>query len=126
MVGLALLAALLSTALLVHRVGTHVSRFRAGREEGIHPWMTLPYVARAYGVPPEVLFAAVGMPPDSGRARPIGRIAREQHRPVGAVIADINAAIAQYYARPPEMPAAPPVPPAPSLPTMPALPEEAP
>ena len=72
-------------------------------DEPIRPWMSVPYVAHSYHVPPHVLFEAIKVPsehpPDR---RPIGRIAREQNRPVQEVIADLQNAIVS--ARPRSMP----------------------
>ncbi len=55
--------------------------------EPIRPWMSVPQVAHANHVPPEILFEALGLPatrpPD---LRPIGEIARTQNRSVEEVI----------------------------------------
>src|SRR3712207_3015260 len=102
------------------RALSHASRLRGGGDEAIRPWMNVPYIAHAHGVPPAILFEALGLPPDAPDRRPIVRIAREQQRPVGAVIADLTAAITGYRAPIPPLPV-PPIP-APALPTQPALP----
>ena len=55
--------------------------------EPIRPWMSVPQVAHANHMPPEVLFEALGLPatrpPD---LRPIAEIARAQNRSVEEVI----------------------------------------
>lgn len=37
-------------------------RIQAGEPLGVRPWMTVPYIARTYAVPEEVLFAALALP----------------------------------------------------------------
>jgi hypothetical protein len=70
-------------------------------DEPIRPWMSVPYVAHSYHVPPHVLFQALNIPPQRPPdRRPIGRIARDQNRPVQDVIRDLQNAIVQ--ARVPE------------------------
>ncbi len=65
--------------------GLHaVSRGPVG--EPIRPWMSVPYIAHSYRVPPRVLFQALGLPGDRRDWRPIATIAREQNRPVQDVI----------------------------------------
>ena len=78
------------------------------QDEPIRPWMSLGYVAHSYGVPPWVLYQALGLPPKpEGRdRRPIREIAREQHRSVDEVIAILQDAI--VHARPPYPPPGPP------------------
>ena len=68
-------------------------------DEPIRPWMTVPYIARSYRVPSHVLYAALGLPATPRDRRPLVAIARAQHRPVAALIADLQTAIVQ--ARPP-------------------------
>lgn len=68
-------------------------------DEPIRPWMTVPYVARSYRVPPQVLYSALGLPDRPPDRRPLMTIARAQNRPVAAVIANLQNAI--VHARPP-------------------------
>ena len=77
------------------------------QDEPIRPWMSLGYVAHSYGVPPWVLYQALGLPPKPGGRdrRPIREIAREQHRSVDEVIAILQDAI--VHARPPYPPPGP-------------------
>jgi len=77
-------------------------------DETIRPWMSLGYIARSYGVPPWVLYQALGLPPKAGGPdrRPIREIAREQHRSVDEVIGILQDAI--VHARPPYPPPGPP------------------
>jgi len=78
------------------------------QDETIRPWMSLGYIARSYGVPPWVLYQALGLPPKAGGPdrRPIREIAREQHRSVEEVIGILQDAI--VHARPPYPPPGPP------------------
>jgi hypothetical protein len=94
------LGLLLSVAVIVVfaiRAFNHVPRSRV--DEPMRPWMSVPYIAHSYHVPPHVLLAALGLsskPPDK---RPIMVIARAQKRTVQTVEADLQIAI--IHARPP-------------------------
>lgn len=68
-------------------------RHAQGNAEQIRPWMSVPYVAHSRHVPSAVLWSALGIPPHRHDRRPIGRIAREQKRPVDDVIATLKQAI---------------------------------
>ena len=114
LLGLGLIAALIVTGVSAMRLAHDASRLRAGDDETIRPWMNVPYIAHAYDVPASILFKAVGLPEDARDGRPIMRIAREQQRSVGSVVADLNAAIGAYRApsplpTPPPAPAMPPI-----------------
>src|SRR5215471_14914878 len=75
------------------------------RDEQIRPWMTITYVAHSYHVPPQVLYDALGIQHKPHDKMTIARVAREQNRPVRAVISDLEGAIAR--ARPEESPPGP-------------------
>ncbi len=109
--GLAFLVALAITSMFAMRAMRAASHLRGG-DEPIRPWMSVPYIAHAYGVPPPILFEALGIPPDRRDRRPIMRIAREQDRPVDLVIGDLMVAILTYRLPPPPLPPLTPVPPA--------------
>jgi hypothetical protein len=68
--------------------------------EHVRPWMSIPYIARSRHVPPEALYRAVGLPHDRHDRRPLGRIAREQGRPVAELIKEVEAAIARAQGQP--------------------------
>ncbi len=68
-------------------------------DEPIRGWMTVPYIARSYRVPPAVLYAALGLPATPRDRRPIMAIARSQNRPLAEIIAELQNAI--VHARPP-------------------------
>jgi hypothetical protein len=63
------------------------------QKEPIQGWMTVRFVAHSYHVPPDVLYQAIGLPPEPDR-RPLRVIARDQHRPLAAVTASLENAIA--------------------------------
>jgi uncharacterized membrane protein len=70
--------------------------WRAHRDVPVRAWMSVPYVAHSYRVPPRVIYEAVGVkpvpPPDR---RTLRQIAREQSRPVEEVIKEVQDAIAE-------------------------------
>jgi hypothetical protein len=76
--------------------------------EPIRPWMTLPYIAHSYNVPPAVLYQALNVPRLPRDRRPLTMIARQQNRSVASVIAALQEAI--KLARPPYSTLQPPGP----------------
>ena len=94
------------TALFAVRTVRRAMYWRLHRDEVIRPWMSVPYVAHSYRVPPHVLYEALRIPPMTRDRRPIKEIAREQNRPVDAVISDLQNAIARERSLHP--PGAPP------------------
>jgi hypothetical protein len=69
-------------------------RMMRGENEPIRAWMSIPFVAHAHHVPQSVLFAAIGVAPQAARDhRPIRIIARETHRPVSDIEAQLQHAI---------------------------------
>ena len=62
--------------------------------ESIRPWMSVPYIARSRRVPAEILYQSLGLPSNRRDRRPLGRIARQQGRPVDELITRIDKAIA--------------------------------
>jgi hypothetical protein len=89
-VALALTLAL-GTVLAI-RAFTFSGRMHAA-EEPLRPWMTVPYIAHSRHVPQNLLWGALGIPAHLHDHRPIGRIAREQKRPVADVISSLKSAI---------------------------------
>lgn len=74
------------------------------RDEQIRPWMSVHYVARSYRVPPPVLYRAIKLEPKVPRdRRPLREIAREQKRPVEALISELQQAIKDFRANPPPL-----------------------
>ena len=100
---LALTLALAATGLMALHTVRHVIRMRHGFER-VRPWMSIPYIARSRHVPAEVLYKSLGLPPDRRDRRPLGRIARQQGRPVDELIARIETAIAHAREQVPPRP----------------------
>ena len=93
------LAGLMTLHTIRHAIRLHHTR------EAVRPWMTVPYIARSHHVPAGMLYQALRLTPPEGRDhRPLGRIAREQGRPVHDVMADVEAAIAKARGRTPPAP----------------------
>jgi hypothetical protein len=76
--------------------------FRPSREP-IREWMSIPYVARSYGLPPPVLYEALGLPPRQGADhKPIRELASDLNLTVAEVIATLEARIAEGPPAPPD------------------------
>ncbi|PYS91828.1 MAG: hypothetical protein DMF64_10845 [Acidobacteria bacterium] len=109
LVALAFLLALSVTALFGLRTVRRAIYWHSHRDEPIRPWMSVPYVAHSYRVPPHLLYKAIGLTPVPHDRRPLRLIAREQNRPVEQLIVELQEAI--VHARqsfPPPPSAAPP------------------
>ena len=114
-----LLVALLAFFFIAARVARAVlevrnaEQVRNGAEAGVRPWMTIPYIARAYGVPESELYNALGLTPtERDRRAPLGAIAKRTGRDLDADIATLNTLLAerQQAPRAPAPPAPPPSP----------------
>src|SRR5437764_12330992 len=90
---LALVASLAVAAIFASR-DVHYARSTHTEFESIRPWMSVPYIAHSKHVPARVLWKALGIPPHPHDRRPLGRIARDQGRPVEELITALRAAIA--------------------------------
>ncbi len=100
-VGLAFVLAIAGTFVFAFRAGRQANRIRA-EEEPIRPWMSIPFVAHAHHVPAARLFQAIGVQPQEPRdRRSIRHIARDLHRPVPEIVAQLERAIGNSKARPP-------------------------
>ncbi len=93
--------------------GLHAFRFvqstvywHRHRDETIHGWMTIGYVAHSYHVPPHILHQALGLPNKPPDRRPLREIARAQNRSLEEIRALLLDAI--IHARPPYPPPSPP------------------
>ena len=84
-----------ATALFAVRTVRRAIYWRLHRDEVIRPWMSVPYVAHSYRVPPPVLYEALGIPPLPHDRRPIRDIAQQQNRLVDEVISVLQNAIAR-------------------------------
>jgi hypothetical protein len=88
--------------------------------EPIREWMSIPYIAHAYHVPPPVLLEALSLPADTPpNRRPINRIAKDLNLTTDEVIQRLEDAIAQDRASraPPEGKPEKPPPDAPAVET---------
>jgi len=81
----ALVLTVVVTGLFAVRTVRRAMYWRAHRDEVIRPWMSIPYVAHSYRVPPHVLYKALGIPPQAHDRRPLKQVAREQNRSVDEV-----------------------------------------
>lgn len=70
----------------------------------IRPWMTLPYLARAYRVPEDVLWQGLNIPRDPNRHKTLEALERE-YAPgqPGALIEKVRAIIHDYQAQHPTL-----------------------
>jgi len=105
----ALALVVLATGVFAVRTVRRAMYWRAHRDEAIRPWMSVPYVAHSYRVPPHVLYQALGIPPQPHDRRPLKQIAREQNRSVDDLSAVLRDAIARERVTPPTT-AQPPAP----------------
>jgi hypothetical protein len=64
------------------------------QNEPIQPWMSVPFVAHTHHTRPEVLFQAIGVPPNPRDHRSIRAIARAERLPVDELMRDLRNAIA--------------------------------
>ncbi len=87
-----------ATGVLAVRTIRRAMYWRQHRDEVIRPWMSVPYVAHSYRVPPHILYQALGMLPQPHDRRPLKQIAREQDRAVDEVIRVLHEAIARERA----------------------------
>lgn len=103
-VALAFLLAVLVAGLFAVRTVRRAVYWDRHRDEAIRPWMSVHYVARSYRVPPPVLYRALNLPPQTRDRKPLRDIAREQNRPVGELIAELQRAIGEFRSHPPPPP----------------------
>ncbi len=77
--------------------------YRPSREP-VKEWMNVPYIARAHGIPPQEIGAAIGIaPPQPGQrpdTRPLSAIAKERNVSSDELIKLIEAKLAQGPPRP--------------------------
>ena len=83
------------TAFQASRAVRHALYWSHHRDEPIHGWMSVGYVARSYQVPPHLLYEALGLQHQPHDRKPIRQIATEQNRPVREIIDVLQAAIAR-------------------------------
>lgn len=89
------------TALFAVRTVRRTIYWRLHQDETIRAWMTIPYVAHSYRVPPPVLYDALAIDHPPRDRRPIREIAQKQNRSVEEVITVLQTAIARERSSPP-------------------------
>jgi len=97
----ALVLVLAVTGLFAVRTFRRAIYWRLHRDEVIRPWMSLPYVAHSYRVPPRVLYEALHIEHPPHDRRPIKQIAAEQHKQETEIIATLQQTIAHARQQPP-------------------------
>lgn len=95
------LVALVVTGLFTFRAVRRAVYWRNHRDEPIRQWMSVHYIARSYRVPPPVLYEAIKLEPVPHDRRPLREIAREQNRPVEALVNELQEAIKGFRAHAP-------------------------
>lgn len=108
---IAFLLAASFAGLFAVRTVRHALYWSRHRDEVIRPWMSVPYVARSYRVPPHVLYGAINLDPVPHDRRPLREIALEQSRSVEALAATLQSTIVEFRAHPERYPPPPPPPP---------------
>jgi len=79
--------------LFASRASRRVHQFHSA-DEPIHGWMSIPFIAHTHHVPASVLFQAIGVEPLLPRDhRSVRHIARQLHRPVPELIAQLQRAV---------------------------------
>ncbi|MBN1219736.1 MAG: hypothetical protein JXM69_12475 [Anaerolineae bacterium] len=66
--------------------------------EAIRGWMTVPYIATAYGVPEAYIFESIGIPQEGNQNKSLRQLNGEYGDDQGAVVTAVKAAIRQYQA----------------------------
>src|SRR5437660_12918498 len=89
----ALILVVMVTGLFAVRTFRRAIYWRMHRAAVIRPWMSLPYVAHSYRVPPHVLYDAQEVEHPPHDRRPVQQLAKEQNRPVNDLIKALSHAI---------------------------------
>jgi len=77
--------------------------------EAIRGWMTVPYIATAYGAPEEYLFERLGIPAEGHRDKSLGQLNREYaFGQPAAILNAVKEAVRQYQGEQPPATQAPP------------------
>ncbi len=90
------LLVLIVTGLFAVRTVRRAAYWHQHRDEQIHPWMSVHYVARSYRVPPPILYQSIGVEPILHDRRPLRELAREQNRSVDTLISELQQAIVDF------------------------------
>ncbi|MBA3945207.1 MAG: hypothetical protein H0X37_11665 [Herpetosiphonaceae bacterium] len=99
---LGFVAALGVTFIFVMRAVEHARPLRQRTDPAIRGWMTIPFVAHSYHVPPSVLYQALGLQPVRGDQHMLTTIAQLQGRTVSAEATILRQAVTQFRVSPPK------------------------
>jgi hypothetical protein len=103
-VALAFLLAIGCTFFFTSRVVRRARHIRA-QTEPIRPWMSVPFIAHTHHVPASALFQAIGVHPREPRdRRSVRHLAHDLNRPVAELMAQLQRAIDETAAHPPDQP----------------------
>lgn len=73
--------------------------------EAVRGWMTIPYIAQAYGVPETYIFDQINIPRPGNEEKSLGQLNREYATgQPGVIIETVKAAIRRYQAENPPSP----------------------
>jgi len=75
--------------------------------EAIRGWMTIPYIAKAYHMPPDYIFDKAGISPAGNQDKSLAQLNREYNLEPMALLNTVKDAIRQYQAQHPPSPEAP-------------------
>lgn len=82
LIGLIVLGLFLTLFFGVRAIRSYLRIWQTGLQPGvtdveaIRGWMTIPYIARAYGVPEEIIFERLNIPPEGNRSRSLAQLNR--------------------------------------------------
>lgn len=77
--------------------------------ERIRDWMTVPFIARMYGVPEEILFDALGIPEEGNHKKSLEELNKKYYPQSDGIVEEILKKTILTH-RPPHVPDAPPTP----------------
>ena len=70
--------------------------------EAIRGWMTIPYIAKAYGVPQEYIFQRLNIPPEENQDQSLFHLQQSYNfGEKGAIVEAVKSAVQQYQQEPP-------------------------
>lgn len=113
MIGLIILGLVLITFFGIRTIVSYIRIQQTGLQPGvtdveaIRGWMTIPYIATAYGVPEKYIFEQIGLPQAGNQNKSLGQLNREYAPGQRAKIVNIvKEAIRKYQTEPPPSPEA--------------------
>jgi hypothetical protein len=70
----------------------------------IASWMTVPYIARGYRVPPDEIFRGLGIPPQGNERKSLNELGSAYGRSPGELVAAVQAIVQDWQASHPSPP----------------------